>query len=58
MNVLRSRTSSLTLEYLSNPHDDFSLIRIINKPKRGIGKASIEKLQKAAFDHRLHSMNI
>ena len=35
---------------LSNPHDDFSLIRIINKPKRGIGKASLEKLQKAAFD--------
>jgi DNA helicase-2/ATP-dependent DNA helicase PcrA len=38
------------LRVLSNPHDDFSLIRIINKPKRGIGKASIEKLQKAAFD--------
>ncbi len=35
---------------ISNPHDDFSLIRVINKPKRGIGKASIEKLQKAAFD--------
>ncbi len=35
---------------LSNPHDDFSLIRIINKPKRGTGKASIEKLQKAAFE--------
>jgi len=38
------------LRVLSNPHDDFSLVRIINKPKRGIGKASIEKLQKAAFD--------
>jgi len=38
------------LRVLSNPNDDFSLIRIINKPKRGIGKASIEKLQKAAFD--------
>lgn len=38
------------LRVLSNPHDDFSLVRIINKPKRGIGKASIDKLRKAAFD--------
>jgi len=38
---------------LSNPHDDFSLIRVINKPKRGIGKASIEKLQTAAFDAKV-----
>ena len=38
---------------LANPNDDFSLIRVINKPKRGIGKASIEKLQKAAFDAQL-----
>ena len=41
------------LRVLSYPHDDFSLIRIINKPKRGIGKASIEKLQKAAFDSHI-----
>jgi len=38
---------------LANPHDDFSLIRIINKPKRGIGKASIEKLQNAALEQQL-----
>jgi len=37
------------LRVFSNPYDDFSLVRIINKPKRGIGKASIEKLKRAAY---------
>jgi len=41
------------LRVISNPHDDFSLVRIINKPKRGIGKASIEKLQKAAYENKI-----
>lgn len=33
-----------------NLNDDFSLKRVINKPKRGIGKASVDKLEKAAYD--------
>jgi DNA helicase-2/ATP-dependent DNA helicase PcrA len=35
-----------------NPNDDFSLERIINKPKRAIGKVTVEKLKKAAFEHQ------
>ena len=34
----------------SNPNDDFSLERVVNKPKRAIGKVSVEKLKKAAFE--------
>jgi DNA helicase-2/ATP-dependent DNA helicase PcrA len=37
---------------LSNPHDDFSFLRIINKPKRGIGKASLGKIQHAAYERQ------
>ncbi len=37
----------------ANPHDDFSLERIINKPKRAIGKVSLEKLKKAAFREQI-----
>ena len=35
---------------LSNPNDDFSLERIINKPRRGLGKVSIGKLKREAFN--------
>ena len=36
------------LRVISNSDDDFSLLRIINKPKRGIGKSSLEKIQNFA----------
>ncbi len=38
---------------LANQNDDFSLLRIVNKPKRGIGKASVNKLQKLADDNKI-----
>jgi len=36
------------LRVITNPHDDFSLKRIVNKPKRGLGKASVDKIELAA----------
>ena len=38
------------LRVTTNHHDDFSIKRILNKPKRGLGKATIEKLELAAHD--------
>ncbi len=37
------------LRVVTNVHDSFSLKRIINKPKRGLGKATIDKLELAAM---------
>jgi len=33
------------LRVITNHHDNFSIKRIVNKPKRGIGKATIDKLE-------------
>ena len=41
------------LRVISNPNDNFSLTRIINKPRRGIGKASLEKLEKLAYQNSI-----
>jgi DNA helicase-2/ATP-dependent DNA helicase PcrA len=38
------------IRVVTNFHDDFSLKRIVNKPKRGLGKATLEKLELAAHD--------
>ncbi len=37
------------LRIITNPHDDFSLKRVINKPKRGLGKATLDKLLDLAY---------
>jgi len=39
------------IRVITNFHDDFSLKRIINKPKRGLGKASVEKIELAAYEN-------
>ena len=38
------------LRLVLNPHDDISLLRIINTPRRGLGKASLERLSALARD--------
>jgi len=37
------------LRVITNHHDNFSIKRIINKPKRGLGKTSIEKIELASI---------
>ena len=41
------------LKIINNPADDIALLRIINVPRRGIGAATIGKVQQYAFENRL-----
>jgi len=38
------------IRVLTNHHDDFSFKRIVNKPKRGLGKASVDKIEMMAHN--------
>ena len=40
------------LRLILNENDDFSLRRIINRPKRGLGKVGLAKLEKVAFENK------
>ncbi len=52
------------LRVITNHHDNFSIKRIINKPKRGIGKATVEKLElesisrETSIFHLIHSLSL
>ncbi len=41
------------LRVLYNPADDINLLRIINRPSRGIGAGTVGKLQAYAVEHKL-----
>lgn len=41
------------LRLIISQNDDFSLKRIINRPKRGLGKVGLEKLERFAFEKRI-----
>ncbi|MBQ9792039.1 MAG: UvrD-helicase domain-containing protein [Clostridia bacterium] len=46
------------LKLLINPKDNVSLTRIINFPKRGIGDATVDKIQELAVSHNTHMLDI
>ncbi|HHY03655.1 MAG TPA: DNA helicase PcrA [Thermoanaerobacterales bacterium] len=46
------------LRAIANPYDDVSLMRIINVPKRGIGEATIDKLNNLADENNLRIFDI
>lgn len=46
------------LRVINNPHDDVSLRRIINEPKRKIGNTTVNKLQAIADDNDTSIYNI
>ncbi|AQW84255.1 ATP-dependent DNA helicase [Campylobacter pinnipediorum subsp. pinnipediorum] len=41
------------IRLVTNQNDDFSLRRIINRPKRGLGKVSLEKIENFAFENKI-----
>ncbi len=43
---------------IANQHDDFSLERVINRPRRGVGKVSVDRLKKLAFEEHLSLFQI
>lgn len=40
------------LKVIANQDNDINLLRIINTPRRGIGRTTLEKMRKVADDHR------
>lgn len=39
--------------FLVQPKDDMAFLRIVNKPKRGVGDAALQKIRAFGFEHKL-----
>jgi DNA helicase-2/ATP-dependent DNA helicase PcrA len=46
------------LRLMANRYDEMALLRIINRPKRGIGTQTIEKIVRWAEEHRIHLYDV
>ncbi len=46
------------LRVICNPGDDISLLRIINEPKRSIGKTTVDKLKAIAYAHNMSLFDV
>lgn len=46
------------LQFLENPDNDASLLRIINVPKRGIGASTLDKIKLYAHEHSLSMWSV
>jgi len=46
------------LRLMANRHDEIALLRIINRPKRGIGTQTIEKIVQWAEKHTMHLYDV
>ncbi|NQY20115.1 MAG: UvrD-helicase domain-containing protein [Campylobacteraceae bacterium] len=43
---------------ITNPNDNFSFKRIVNKPKRGIGKTTLDKLEAKSIETKIPIFNL
>jgi len=41
------------LKVLMNPHDSIALLRVVNTPARGIGKTTMEQVERYALEHNM-----
>ena len=57
ISALKSRTRSSYLKLAASNYDSVSLLRIINTPARGIGRTTVDQIERYAREHSLSLWN-